>query len=505
MSVHGFTMYDMLARNAANLSGLRAVVHDGGTLTFAEMLRRVDALAAGLAARGIQKGERICILAQNYLEYFELYFACARQGIIAYPINWRLTSEEVGHVLERAKPRMFVTDSASLNLVADWPTTHKEIPYWYQFGDTPGEGYTAFGGLYIDSGDEERPDVSGDDIFVVISTAAVDVIPRGAALTHNNVSASNVQTAAIMGLNNTDCYLMSLPLFHVTALGYGLTIMHAGGCNVLTARFDAAASVKLIDEHKITLVASFPPVLTTILDEAEKAGSKLASLRHATGLEFPETIDRVHSMTPATFWSGFGQSETSGFVTIQKYTDHPGAAGKPAPFCAVKLVDDDGNDVPTGTPGEILVRGPVVMKEYYGQPDVTEHTFRGGWHHTGDVGRYDDEGYLFYVKRKPEKELIKPGGENVYPAEVESVIMEMDGVSAVCVFGIPDKQWGEAIKAVVESTQSSLEAQQVIDFVGGRIARFKRPKFVEFTDKIPRDDAGEVDRDAVKDAWGKTG
>jgi long-chain acyl-CoA synthetase len=157
--------------------------------------------------------------------------------------------------------------------------------------------------------------------------------------------------------------------------------------------------------------------------------------------------------------------------------------------------------VPTGTPGEILVRGPVVMKEYYAQPDVTQVTFRDGWHHTGDVGRFDEEGYLWYVKRKPEKELIKPGGENVYPAEVESVILEMDGVTGVCVYGVPDQQWGEAIKAIVE-TGGKVEAQQVIDFVGGKIARFKRPKIVEFTDKLPRDDAGVVDRDKVKETWG---
>lgn len=501
MAVHGFTMYDMLARNAFIRGSSRAVVHDRGVLTYGEMLQRVDALATGLAGHGIEKGERICILAQNHLEYFELYFACAKQGIIAYPINWRLTPEEVEHVLERAQPRMFVTDSASLHLVADWPTRHKEIPYWYQFGDAPGEGFTPFGGLYIQSGAEPRPDVSGDDTWTVISTAAVDVIPRGAALSHNNVIASNVQTMAIMGLNETDCYLMALPLFHVTALGYGVAIMHAGGCNVITTKFDAADAVKQIDEHKVTLVASFPPVLTTIMDEADKAGSKLASLRHATGLEFPDTINRLQSMTSAKFWSGFGQSETSGFVTVQRYDDHPGAAGQPAPFCAIKLVDDAGEEVPTGTPGEILVRGPVVMKEYYAQPDVTQVTFRDGWHHTGDVGRFDEEGYLWYVKRKPEKELIKPGGENVYPAEVESVILQMDGVSGVCVYGVPDQQWGEAIKAIVESADK-LEAQAVIDFVGSKIARFKRPKFVEFTDKLPRDDAGVVDRDKVKETWG---
>ena len=503
MSPQGYTMYDVLLRNASNFGERTAVVYDGGTLTHKQLLKKVDALATGLAGHALGRGERICILAQNYVEYFELYFACAKLGIIAYPINWRLTSEEVGHVLERARPRMFVTDSASLALVADWPQKHREIPYWYQFGAQPGEGYTPFGRLYIEGGAEEAPAVEGDDTFMVISTAAVDVIPRGAALSHNNVLASNLQTIATMGLNETDCHLMALPLFHITALGWGLTVAHAGGCNVITTKFDAAASIKLIDEHKVTVVAGFPPVLKTLLDEAEKAGSKLPSLRHATGLEFPETIERLQKATKATFWTGFGQSETSGFVTIQRYNDRPGGSGRTGLMAKVKLVDDAEQDVPVGTPGEIVVRGPLVMKEYYAQPDVTAHTFRNGWHHTGDVGRLDEQGFLFYVKRKPEKELIKPGGENVYPAEVEAVILQLKGVSGVCVFGVPDAQWGEAIKAVVEA--KGLSAQQVIDHVAGKIARFKKPKFVEFTDKLPRGKDGAVDRDAVKQTWGKAG
>jgi long-chain acyl-CoA synthetase len=166
-------------------------------------------------------------------------------------------------------------------------------------------------------------------------------------------------------------------------------------------------------------------------------------------------------------------------------------------------VDDYDRDVPTETPGEIVVRGPLVFQGYFAQPDVTAYTLRNGWHHTGDVGRFDADGYLHYVKRKPEKELIKPGGENVYPAEVETVIMQMEGVTGVCVYGIPDTRWGEAIKAVVESkTAGRHTAQAVSDFVASRIARFKRPHAVAFTDALPRAADGSVDRDAVKARWG---
>ncbi|HEX7927167.1 MAG TPA: AMP-binding protein, partial [bacterium] len=300
-----------------------------------------------------------------------------------------------------------------------------------------------------------------------------------------------------------DRYLLALPLFHITALGNALATLHTGGANVLVSKYDPDEAVKLVDKHRISHVSDFPPELTTLLDAAEKAGSKLASLRIVSGLDAPATIQRLHEKTSAKFWTGFGQSETSGFVTLQAVADHPGTSGKPVPGCRVKCVDDADQEVPLGTPGEIVVRGPLVFQGYFDQPDVTGFTLRNGWHHTGDVGKFDADGYLTYVRRKPEKELIKPGGENVYPAEVEIVILQLSGVSGVCVYGVPDPQWGEAVKAVVEvKGKNPYSPQQVIDHVGGKIARFKRPKVVVFTDALPRGADSAVDREAVKAKWG---
>jgi acyl-CoA synthetase (AMP-forming)/AMP-acid ligase II len=309
--------------------------------------------------------------------------------------------------------------------------------------------------------------------------------------------------AVSLGLTHADRYLLALPLFHVTALGNLVAHLHAGGACVLVARYDAEEAVRLIDAHRITHVSDFPPVLSNLLDAADKLGSKLSSLKHVSGLDAPPTIQRLHDQTPAQFWTGFGQSETSGFVSIQRVRDKPGAAGKPIAVCRVRLVDDYDRDVPVGTAGEIVVRGPVVFQGYFGQPDVTAYTLRNGWHHTGDVGRFDDDGWLYYVRRKPEKELIKSGGENVYPAEVEAVIVQMDGVSGACVFGVPDVKWGEAVKAVVEVRPADrYTTQQVGDFVVSKIARFKRPSRVAFTEALPRTADGGVDRDAVKARWG---
>jgi acyl-CoA synthetase (AMP-forming)/AMP-acid ligase II len=503
MTVQNFTLYDMLLRNVAVFAHRPAVIHEQGSLTFGEFLAKVDALATGLAELPIHKGERICILAQNDPAYLDLYGACAKLGIVAYPINWRLSPEEITRVVDRAAPRMMLVDDPSLDLVGDWPTSKPYIPYWYKFGSASASGFALLSSLYLPAKGAEPSLVQADDPFAVISTAAVDVIPRGAVLTHANLLASNLQTMACMGLSETDCNLLALPLFHIAALNSGLAVMHAGGANIVMSRYDADQAVRLIDEHQVTFVTSFPPVLSTLLDAADRAGSKLLSLKYVSGLEGPDTITRLHANSTAQFWSGFGQTETSGFVTLQRESEHPGSAGKVAPLCRVKLVDDYDRDVPVGTPGEILVQGPLVFQGYYGQPEVTADTFRGGWHHTGDVGRFDEEGYLYYVKRKPEKELIKPGGENVYPAEVESVIMEMEAVSAVCVFGVADQQWGEAIKAAVETSPGmTLTTEQVIDHVASRIARFKKPKWGVFLESLPRTDDGLVDRDAVKATWG---
>ena len=503
MDAQAFTIYDMMARGAALYRDAPALIQGTQQWSFRQLLERADSLAAGLGGLGLARGDRICILAQNDVAYVDLYAACARQGVIAYPINWRLTAQEVERVVERADPKMMVADASTLSVVGDWPRTQRRLAHWYQFGDAPGPGFQALSSLYREGAPPPVADVSSDDPFAVISTAAVDVIPRGAVLTHANVLTASLVVIATLGFTAADRYLLALPLFHITALGNLVAHMHAGGASVVVARFDADEAVRLIDAHRVTHVSDFPPVLSNLLDAAQKLGSKLPSLKHVSGLDVPPTIQRLHAETQAQFWTGFGQSETSGFVSIQRVRDNPGAAGKPIPVCRVRLVDDYDRDVPVGTPGEIVVRGPVVFQGYFGQPDVTAYTLRNGWHHTGDVGRFDDDGWLYYVRRKPEKELIKPGGENVYPAEVESVIVQMDGVSSVCVYGVPDVKWGEAIKAVVEVRPADrYTAQQIGDFVVSKIARFKRPTRVVFTEALPRTAEGGVDRDAVKARWG---
>jgi long-chain acyl-CoA synthetase len=311
------------------------------------------------------------------------------------------------------------------------------------------------------------------------------------------------QLIASLALTSDDRHLAALPLFHITGLGMSLATLQAGGANVVTEGFDPAAASKLIDDHNVTLLADFPPVLSMLLDARQESKGKWNSLRYVLGLDAPDVIQRLHTETKAKFWTGFGQSETTGVVTLMPVEERPGAAGRPLPVAQVRCLNQAGAEVPVGETGEIAVRGPLVFAGYWRDPDATDFAFRNGWHHTGDLGKFDPDGYLFYAGRKPEKELIKSGGENVYPAEVERVIQEMPEVSAVCVIGVPDEQWGEAVKAVVQLVSgSSLSPGDIADAVASRIASFKKPRYVDFVEDMPRDASGEIDRQAVKQAHG---
>ena len=362
--------------------------------------------------------------------------------------------------------------------------------------------FAAFEDLTRGAGAESAPpaDVSCDSGFVIIHTAAVGGQPRGALLSHAGLLAANVQLGGCWSLSPQDVHLGVLPLFHASGLGMMLAVQQAAGATVVLSRFDAQAAVQTIAAEKVTVFATFPPMLGALLDQAPKDGGDLSSLRHLTGLDVPDTITRFEAACPnARFWVAYGQSEMSGVVTFAPFRDRPGSAGKPTGLNRVCVVDDLDRPVATGETGEIVVRGPAVFKGYWNRVADNALTFRNDWHHTGDMGRFDADGYLWYGGRSPAKELIKPGGENVYPAEVERALLEHPAVAQAVVFGVPDAQWGEAIKAVCVCRHGqTVAAAQLIDFVGERIARFKRPKHVVFTASLPRNAQGQVDRARVK-------
>lgn len=495
------TFTTILQENVRTRGSQTALIGSTESLTYEQFSKRVDLLAGGLNQRGIAAGERVCLLAHNAIESFLLFGACARTGAILFPINWRLSAAEVQAVLDLAQPKMVIVDGPNLATLES--VEIDQIPFRAVFGIEAPEGWLSFGEL-SQALAGKFPDIGAEDTFILLTTAAVEGVPRAAALSHANLLTASDQLINGLGLTAKDRHLAALPLYHVTGLGLSMATLQAGGANVIQERFDPADAVKLMDQHQVSLMASFPPVLATLMEAREATGAKWESLRFVLGLDTPEMIQRLLAGSAAGFWTGYGQSETSGVVTLIDVRQKPGSVGKPLPAAQVRCFDEQGVEVPVGTRGEIVARGPLVFQGYWRDDDATLYAARHGWHHTGDLGRFDEEGYLYYMGRKPEKDLIKSGGENIYPAEVEFAIASLPQVSAVCVIGVPDETWGETVKAVIERKPGeALTEDEVVEAVTARIAAYKKPRHIQFVEALPRTPEGNIDRAAVKATAGK--
>jgi long-chain acyl-CoA synthetase len=504
MALHDYTFYDLINRNAVCYKNRTAwlEVDDQRTVSFAGVKQQVDRLAAGLQQAGIQKGDRIGVLGKNSLEYFLLYGAAAAVGAIILPINWRLSAEEVVFNLNDGTPKLLFVDAEYQSMIASAKDRLPSVQRYFNLKPPRGQ-FESFNSLSSISAGFQPAEIEDGDGLVIIHTAAVAGRPRGALLSHRNVISANVHLNLLMHLSPADVHLNLLPLFHVGGLFMATQSFHAGALNVNMSRFDAAQAVELITDQKVTVLFDFAPILGSILDQQAKTGKDIGSLRHVIGIESPEAIERYQKQVGGTFYVMYGQTETSAIATLGRYNDRPGSAGRIIPLADVKLLDDNDRVAAAGQVGEIAVKGPMVFNGYWNLPEDTAHTFRGGWHHTGDMGRFDEDGFLFYAGRKPEKELIKPGGENVYPAEVEKAIIEHPAVEMTVVFGVPDPKWKEGIKAVCQlKPGQTLAAKDLIKFVGERIASYKKPQYVEFVAEMPLLADGLPDRAAVKKSHG---
>ncbi len=493
--MHIFTVYDMFKRNAVLFADKSAVVENNISHSFGEMLNDVHAMASELAEMGIKTGDRAAILSMNRYEYLVFYGACAALQAVAVPLNWRLSEKEIAHILSDSGSSLLLFDDThktrAESLAASYGFTGKLLPLC----------------IPVAAGEMSFDMPVKDNIFCLIYTAAVDGKPRGAALSHSNIIFSNLQTCMTMGIDNQEVYLNILPLFHITGLNLALCVMHAGGKNVIMEKFDASGALSLTQKENVTLMGSFPPILSRLMEEMDKASYDILSLKKITGIDGPDNIAPFARQTGAVFWMLYGQSETSGFVTLSDAMEIPGSAGRQCCISELSILDEHDRDVETDGSGEICVRGPGVFQGYWKEGGFDTSSFRNGWHHTGDMGRIDKDGYLWFQGRKPEKELIKPGGENVYPAEVEAVILEHPGIVSTCVIGVPDPKFGEGIKAVCVKKQGaeSFNEKDLIEFVGLRIARYKKPGYVEFVESLPKTGSGAVDRSKVKDMYGVKG
>ncbi len=499
MGLRDFTVYDVIEGNARKFNCSPAWVFDETRVTFKEYFEDVNCLSSNLIRTGIKKGDRVGILAQNCYEFALLFGAAAKLGAIVLPVNWRLSPDEIEYTIRDCKPKIFFWGNNFISLAREICKSIDFIDKHFVIGGEE-KDFVAFSDLFVSREPFEEVPVSSEDPYLIIHTAAVSGKPMGATLSHGNIIAANMQLIAAMRMGEKWAYLNLLPLYHIFGITLAFAVMHAGGKNVITPKFEPETALDLIEKEKISFIGNYPPMLGMLLDKLDEKKYTLASLKYVTGLDNAVNIERLKSKTNAEFLVGYGQSETSGMICCCPYSERPGAAGKEELLTRIKLIDEYDREVERYKPGEICVRGPIVFPGYWNREAENKFTLREGWHHTGDIGRMDKDGYLWYLKRKAEKELIKPGGENVYPSEVEKVVLEHPEVVEVSVIGVPDPEWGEAVKAIcVIKPGGRITEKKLIEFVGSRIARYKKPKYVTFVLSLPKSDDGYIDRKRLKE------
>jgi acyl-CoA synthetase (AMP-forming)/AMP-acid ligase II len=503
------TLGDVVTDNAVRFSDVVAYRHGDRTVTHAQLRDRGARLVSAMGAAGVRRQDRIAVLSRNSIEFGELHAAIQLSGIIMATINFRLSPPEMGDVLRRVRPSIvFCADEFAAviaQLAADLPYS----PVLVAIGGEPRAGTLGYE-RFIEGGRGGEPDFVArpDDIAYLLFTSGTTGASKCCILGQREMRDVAFTMNDEMRCGSADRGLINMPMFHVGALAI-VGGLHARGATVVLQRqFDAAEAARLIPTERITALHLAPVMLKALLDEAGD-GAGLESVRTVVYSAAPMTTATLRralaAMPAAGFLNLYGQTEVivSGLPRELHALDGQDAAkrlssvGFPFPGTRVRVVDDDGLDVPVGQPGEIVVRSSSMFRGYWQDQAATAVTLRNGWCHTGDVGRIDERGLLYLVDRK--KDVIISGGENVYSPEVEDALSAVDGVAACAVVGVPDERWGEAVCAVVVPTAGAsptLEALQ--DGVRQRLARYKVPRRLVLLPALPVLASGKVDKKRLR-------
>lgn len=509
MALQSFRMDAWVTRHARIRPTKTAVVFHGRRITYAELDRQVDRTARGLWASGVRKGDRVAVLLPNGPEFLELLLACTRLGAIFVPVNTRLAPAEVLFILRDSMPELLIYHADFLSTLE---AIRREAPVRgvVQVGGPPIPNTTAYEELSTGAADGPLPLPPGpDEPAMMMYTSGTTGRPKGALLTHANLLWNDVQLVAELGIREDDVNFNAAPLFHIGGFNV-LTgpILYCGGTTVLEDRFDPVRALEVMQAEHVTCSFAVPAMWNAIAQVPDFDRYDLSRARCfiSGGAPCPLPLIEFFRGRGLPFQEGFGLTETAPIVAVLKQPDvvrKAGSIGQPAPHVAVRIVDDGDRDVPPGEVGELVVRGPNVMLGYWNQPDATAEALRGGWFHTGDLARQDEEGFLFIVDRK--KDMIITGGENVYPVEVEQVLVRHPRVLDVAVFGVPDAKWGEAVvAAVVTRDGRPLSADEVQAFCSGKLARFKVPSRVHVLTELPRNATGKVQKTELRRRFGGT-
>jgi fatty-acyl-CoA synthase len=475
-----------------------ALVFGDDVRTYAELHDRAARLASVLAAGGVTAGDRVALFLHNGIEFVETLLACHRLAAVPVPINFRLAPDEIDFIL---------SDSGAVAVVRDSPGTGTATAT----GTGTGTG-TGAPGMVLEVGPSyddaiasappvrETADVLEDDAALMCYTSGTTGRPKGAVLTHRNLVASTLSWIHEMRAGQDDVWLSGQPLFHIGGINGLLPFLVLGATVILTptSAFDPEATLRLIEAHNVTMCIFVPTQWAAICAHDAVTQIDRRQLRVAmwgASPAPPATLEAMAETFPdAAIVSAYGQTEMSGATTLLKGADSTrklGSVGTPMLGVELRVVDDELRDRPPGSVGEIVYRGPSVMAGYHGQPEATREAFAGGWFHSGDLARFDEEGYLWLVDRK--KDMIVSGGENVYPAEVERVLLDHPAVAEAAVIGIPHAHWVETPLAfVVLRDGAEVGEPDLIAHCRRHLAGFKKPSAVITVPELPRNAGGKV-------------
>ncbi|MFE7418464.1 long-chain-fatty-acid--CoA ligase [Rhodococcus sp. NPDC057529] len=495
-----------VARHAFAKPDAVALRFRGSSTTWRELDDRSARTAAVLAARGVARGDRVVLLLTNRPEFLEVMLAATRLGAIAVPVNFRLSPGEVTFIVADSDAAVVVVEDSLVDLTAEVDDAVPVLVVGDAADDVPLE-------KQLRAADPDVPiaDVPEDSPAAIMYTSGTTGRPKGAVLSHLNLQAQALTLIRGWRLFDTESEvnLVSSPLFHIAALGSVGPFLLIGATVVIhpTGAFDAAEVLDSLERERVTSVFMVPTQWQAILDDAGPDGRNLALrvLGWGAAPATPTLLDRLNAAFPdAAIVAFFGQTEMSPVTCMLDGKDAVrkiGSVGKPIDTVAMRVVDEAMNDVPQGEIGEIVYRGPGLMEGYWRNPEATADAFDGGWFHSGDLVRVDSDGFVYVVDRK--KDMIISGGENIYCAEVENALAAHPDIVDVAVIGRADERWGEVpVAVVVPRAGAAPGVDALADWLDGRVARYKRPKFVEILPQLPRNASGKVVKGVLREQFG---
>jgi fatty-acyl-CoA synthase len=499
-----------LARHALMQPEATALRYLGKTTTWAELEHRVTALADALHQRGVHAGDRVMILMLNRPEFVESFLAANMLGAIAVPVNFRLTPPEIAFLVSDCDARVVITEPVLAAVAVGVRDLAPALDTVVVAGAATEDGVLGYDDLLAEEGESHRVvDVPNDSPALIMYTSGTTGRPKGAVLTHTNLTGQTMTGLYTNGADvNHDVGFIGVPLFHIAGIGNmlsGLTLGIPTVINPLGA-FDPGQLLDVLEAEAVTGIFLVPAQWQAVCN-AQQAKPRQLKLRVMSWGAAPasDTLLRQMSETfPDTkILAAFGQTEMSPVTCMLLGEDairKLGSVGKVIPTVAARVVDENMNDVPVGDVGEIVYRAPTLMAGYWNNPEATAEAFAGGWFHSGDLVRMDDEGYVWVVDRK--KDMIISGGENIYCAEVENVLAGHPAIVEVAVIGRSHEKWGEVPVAVAAVTEAALRLNDLEDFLNDRLARYKHPRVLEIVEALPRNPAGKVLKTELRTRFG---